>query len=256
MLDANTLIVTNAGNGIVNSGGIYQFSSATPTITTNGAEATSPIVLTNGIISFRNLVNAPLGAGTPLACIAYQGDNGYRLNGATNASAASYTFDSVANTANPANYQSLHLTGVNPRWQGTALTIGAGGALRAYDTQASVGAAFTNHGAMYISNATLTFSQAATLNGTAVIDLDRLASADGVVFSTALTLGAASAIQLTTAGSYTNEQPVVLFRYTGTRSGTFASEIGVPRKYTINYGPETDGTIRLIPNRGTVLRLQ
>jgi len=86
MLDANTMIVTNAGNGIVNSGGIYQFSSATPTLTTNGLEAASPIVLTNGVISFRSIANAPLGPGTQLTRIAYQGDNGYRLNGATNAS--------------------------------------------------------------------------------------------------------------------------------------------------------------------------
>ncbi|MFA7173410.1 MAG: hypothetical protein WC340_08350 [Kiritimatiellia bacterium] len=255
LLDANTLIVTKAGNSILNTGGIYQFSSATPTITTNGIDAISPIMLTNGIISFRGIANAPLRAGTQLTCINYQGDNGYRLNGAQNALVASYTFDSVANTADPGNYQSLHLTGINPLWQSTALTIGSSGELRTYDTQASISAAFTNHGTMHISNATLTFSQAATLNGRAVIDLDHLASASSVVFNTDLTLGAASTLELANAETYTNEQPLVLFQYTGTLVGTFSDVINMPGKYTINYGSETNGTIRLVRNTGTLLLL-
>lgn len=256
VFDFNTLIVTNAGNSVLNSGGIYQFSSTTPTITTNGTEATSPIVLTNGIISFRNLANAPLGAGTQLARITYQGDNGYRLNGATNASVASYLFDSVANTGNAANYQRLHLTGLNPRWQSTVLTVGLGGALWATNTQATVSAVFTNNGTLRVVNATLAFSQAATLNGTVSIGLDRLATTNGAVLNTALTLGASSTLQLS-GGTYTNAQDLVLFRYSGTRSGVFATETGVPPKYKILYGPETDGWIRLVrAGRGTVVVVQ
>ncbi len=256
LLDANTLIVTNAGNSIVNSGGIYQFSSATPTIATNGFSATSPIVLTNGTVSFRNIMNAPLRAGTQLTRIDFQGDNGYRLNGATNASVTAYTFDSVANTGNPANYQRLYLCGINPRWQGNALTIGTGGTMWVSNTHATVSASFTNNGALYVNGATVSFAQAATLNGTVVIDLDNLGSTNGVVASSDLKLGEASTLQLS-GGPYTNEESVVLFRYTGTRSGTFFAESGVPSKYRLLYGSETDGTIRLIrAGRETLLKIQ
>jgi len=256
LLEANNMIVTNEGNTIVNYGGIYQFSSATPSLTTNGLASVSPIVLTNGIISFRAVANAPLGPGTHLTRIAYQGDNGYRLNGATNASVASYTFDAVANTGDPARFQRLILTGVNPRWQGTALTFGAGGAMRVESAQASVGAAVTNHGTLAVSDAVLTLEKQAVVNGTVEIDLDRLADTNGVVRCAGLALGPSCTLRLTRGGAYTNEHAVTLFRHAGTRTGLFATEEGVPPKYKIHYGPETDGAVRLIPEKvGTVMRL-
>lgn len=254
LLEANTLYVTNLNNIITNTGGIFQFNSATPAIfVTNGA-AGGQVVLNSGVISFREVVNAPL-LGAQLANIRYVGDNSYRLNGATNASVAAYTFDSAANTGNPTNYQALQLTGLLPRWQSTAMTIGSGGAMLASNTQATVGGIFTNNGTVKVVNATLTFSQAATLNGTVVIDLDHLATTNGVVTNGVLTLGPSSTLQFT--GTYTNQDDLLLFRHTGARTGVFASQVDRPMDYVVRYGPATDGRVVLVRvQRGTVIELR
>ena len=152
MLDCNQLVVGGAGfgNRIINSGGIFQFSTPAMVITTNGDSGGS-IILTNGIISFRSIANAPLFGGSQLENITFQGDNGYQLgDNAANAAVTSYTFDSGVAT----NYQSLHLVGVNPFWQSTALTIGSGGALVVSNaTGAKVSGTVTNAGSIQVFNA-------------------------------------------------------------------------------------------------------
>ena len=111
-----------SGGSISNRGGIYQFTVASPTLSPTGSGI---IMMTNGTVSFRGVTSAPT---TPLANLSQQGNNGLRLNNASNAVVASYTFDSVANTSNPSNYRRLALIN-NSRWTSANLTIGTGGGL-------------------------------------------------------------------------------------------------------------------------------
>lgn len=147
------------GTGTIsNRGGVFQFTTATPTISPLTAGS---IVVTNGVIGFRAIHDAPVNlGGTSLTNLVFQGDNSFRLNAATNAAGlASYTFDSVANTGQATNYQRLILTGKNPSWRSTALTLGAGGELVATNTAgASIGAALTNLGTVRVVNGSVAFN--------------------------------------------------------------------------------------------------
>jgi T5SS/PEP-CTERM-associated repeat protein len=122
-----TLLSASAGNTISNIGGIYQFTTPTPGITAGR------VLVTNGTVSFRGIIHAPTG---PLANLSYQGDNTFRLNNASNTSVTTYTFDSIAHTSNPSNYQRLVLMN-GARWQSTTLRIGSGGALEGAGVVAS-----------------------------------------------------------------------------------------------------------------------
>ncbi|MCC7517664.1 MAG: hypothetical protein IT578_00600 [Verrucomicrobiae bacterium] len=169
-LEANTIYGGEGGTGtITNRGGIFQFTLNAPTINplTPGA-----IVVTNGIVSFRAIANAPvLLGGTQLTNLTFQGNNAFQLNAATNATGlAGYTFDSVANTGSPTNYQRLILTGNNPFWRSAALTIGAGGELDASNSMgASIGAVLTNAGIVRVINSTLTYLSNVVVNGGAFV---------------------------------------------------------------------------------------
>lgn len=250
VLDANKIIVTNPGNMITNSGGVYQFSNVTPTIT---AVSGGPIVINNGVISFRDLTNAPMFAGTQLSNMTILGNNGYRLNNATNTSVTSYTFDSVANSGDANNYQQLQLVGKSPKWQSTTITIGTGGAMLASNTQATVSGTFNNNGALSVVNSTLTFTQPATINGTVNVDLNQLVIGTNLITTANLTIGAASTISFT---GETPDEDVTLFHYTGTRSGTFNTINGLPTGWNIMYGPSSNGNITLHKVLGTVVTVK
>src|SRR5262249_36886877 len=81
LLEANTLTVLagSSGNTISNRHGIYQFTTATPSITPNGAGS---IAITDGTISFRGIDNADVNAnqsGGPLNPITFAGANTFML---------------------------------------------------------------------------------------------------------------------------------------------------------------------------------
>ena len=124
-VEAGTLVsgVNNMGT-ISNVGGIYQFSTSSPTVTTNTANS---IAIDGGTISYRTVTNANI-FNAQVARISFAGDNAFRLNNASN-SLVTYTFDSVANTGTATNYQRLVLTN-NSLWRGGNLTIGTGGAIQ------------------------------------------------------------------------------------------------------------------------------
>jgi T5SS/PEP-CTERM-associated repeat protein len=116
------ILTTSPGpspNKITNTGGVYQFTSAGPTL--NVASA-GDISLTNGTLSYKGVSGADIN-NAQVAQIARSGNNTFRLDNSTGAATANYTF-----AANTSNYQKLELMN-NGAWNGTTLTIGSGGAL-------------------------------------------------------------------------------------------------------------------------------
>ncbi|MCG3148650.1 MAG: hypothetical protein PCFJNLEI_02095 [Verrucomicrobiae bacterium] len=138
--------VADAGNVITNFGGVYQFTTATPTITTNGAVGGS-IFLSDGVIAFRNVSSGLHLTNntdtTRLGRLTYSGDNTLRLNNstATNSVAGGYTFQ-TGGAFN--NYNRLELVGATNALTGTGVTIGSGGSFLASNTVATFGGVFTN----------------------------------------------------------------------------------------------------------------
>ena len=168
LLQANSMIIVNpnAGNTITNSGGIYQFSTPTPTLTPNGSGG---IALNGGTIHFTGINNADVsssqGAGA-LANITYSGNNAFMLNAASNTTAGqSYTFDSVANTANPSNYQTLVMVNGQTAYRGGDVTIGSGGALLISNTFATFSGLVTNPGVLTLQNSFATINSGLNITG-------------------------------------------------------------------------------------------
>jgi len=111
------------GGAISNVSGVYQFTTSTPTVTPGAGI----IMMTNGTISYRGVTGANIN-NAQVGNISKAGNNAFRLNNSSNAAVASYTFDAIANTDNPTNYQRLALIN-NSRWTSANLTIGTGGGL-------------------------------------------------------------------------------------------------------------------------------
>lgn len=174
-LEANTLVsgflVGGVASGIIsNSGGIYQFTTATPTITTNSADS---IVLNNGTISFRGVANAnvlgnAIGASSnQLVKMTFLGDNAFRLNGSSNATGLSaYSFA----TGTATNYSALELVNDTTLWRSATLTVGSTGRLLASNTTATVAAAVTADGSITVVNSHMTFTSNVVLSGSYVSD--------------------------------------------------------------------------------------
>jgi hypothetical protein len=165
LLDVGALVVAaGAGNLIANDGGVYQFSAATPTITTNNGPGC--ITLNNGVISLRNVTAANVtnnwrGA---LAGIAFGGVNAFRLNNSTNGVAApqNYWFDSGAGYG-PTNYAGLEMISGGTAYTNGWVAIGTNGWVTFSNTTAVLWGAVTNYGAMRIFNSTVTFMRGLTL---------------------------------------------------------------------------------------------
>jgi fibronectin-binding autotransporter adhesin len=145
LLEANT--ITQPSGTMTNSGGIYQFSAASPVVNPTTA---GTIILTNGIISFRAVTNANVKANWPggnqLTNILYQGANAFRLDNATNsATGQSYTFGTGLGDTNYCRLELLN----GSMYRGGTATIGNGGSL------------VVSNGTSTISN--LTFASGSTL---------------------------------------------------------------------------------------------
>ncbi|MCC7517779.1 MAG: hypothetical protein IT578_01190 [Verrucomicrobiae bacterium] len=181
----------NIGNSISNAGGIFQFTTRTPTITAGSAGA---IVLDNGTLGFRGITNgSPVLGGTQLTNITFVGNNAFRLDTATNAAGlGSYTFDSVANTGMASNFQRLAFAGSGSLWRSANLQIGAGGAVVGNGTiQANM---VTNQGTLAPGNSPglLTFTSNLTLLSSSVLNME-LAGTNTALFDR-ITVGGAFAV--------------------------------------------------------------
>jgi len=160
VLQGNSLITANAGAGnvITNSGGVYQFTTATPTITPNGGAGS--IAIDGGVISFRgqsgvNLTNN--WGGSQLANLAWSGNNTLRLlnSTATNTLAGGYIFDTGRGAT---NYSRLELINGNTGVAGNGLTVGENGSLLVSNTTATMAGPVTNYGAATVVNSIANFS--------------------------------------------------------------------------------------------------
>ncbi|MCC7518535.1 MAG: hypothetical protein IT578_05055 [Verrucomicrobiae bacterium] len=165
-LEANALYSAPSQAMIIsNNGGIYQFTTATMTVTQGSANS---ILSHNGTISFRGIANAPTAIeGTQLTNIVFSGNTGYRLDGASNTSVASYTF----NTGSPTNYQQLTLAN-GGRWRSTTLAVGSGGELNGNGTIASD--SVTNNGVIApgFSPGLITFTSNLVLGPTSDLQME------------------------------------------------------------------------------------
>lgn len=251
LLEANTLQVNAlaagpvGGNTITNAGGIYQFTTVSPTITllSNGM-----VCINSGTISFRAVTNADVFCNQGLKPLdstnkmSWAGNNAFRLNNATNTLALSQTYVFDPNL-NPTNFCRLELVSGATRYRGQAgntLTIGTatgtGGQMLCSNTAALVDLAFTNNGTLTLVNSTLTLSNAAVLNGT--LSSDPLSQ----VRAGNLTLGPASTLVMPVGAVGTN---VTLITCSGTLSGSFNTFSNLPAGYTVRLIKGSNGTVQL-----------
>lgn len=169
VLQTSAITVGSAGgtgNVASVSGGILQFTSATPTITV-GAGAGNAIIMTSGTLSYRNvntgnaLLTENQGA-TYSGTFTWKGENRFRLNNATNTATGAYTFEA---TADPRNYVGLELVDGFTRIDAAPLTVGATGSILFSNTTARVSGLCTNSGAMTLAGASVTFQGSLALGG-------------------------------------------------------------------------------------------
>jgi len=171
ILDTPAMYSGVGGSGsISNRGGVYQFPTATPTVSPGTA---GQIAISNGTISYRGVASADI-FNAQVGNMSKTGNNTFQLNASSNAAGlASYTFDSVANTGNPTNYQRLALVNGTTRWATTSgTTIGSGGALLISNTTATIAGALTSSGDIQIKNSKVTYGGAVTLAGTSSYNSD------------------------------------------------------------------------------------
>lgn len=177
LLEVNTGIKVGPGsnNSLTNQGGIIQFTTAAPSITTNAGNF---IVMDGGTLGYRGIQSGTLpnltdnvGA-TGVGRFIWQGNNTFRLDNcfATNTVADGYTFG-FGQPNGSKNYTGLELVNGTSGIRGTVpVTIDSTSSLLVSNTTASISGAFTNNGTLTIVNSTLallnggTFGEGSTVN--------------------------------------------------------------------------------------------
>ena len=161
LLEANALVCGATGNTISNIGGVYQFTTAAPTITPNDPGS---VALADGVISFRNVTNANVRANwvASLTNISFSGVNTFRLNNATNNTVTNQTY-TFNNTGVATNYAGLEMVNGGTAYTNGSVTIGTAGWLTFSNTAAIMWGAVTNYGTMRIVNSSVIFKGNLTL---------------------------------------------------------------------------------------------
>lgn len=219
VLEAASLITSvgsGAGNVITNDGGVYQFNTATPTITPN----TGSIGINNGAVSFRGITTADVlcnrGSGPLITSkMAWSGTNAFRLNNATNnATLQAYTFTDTLGATNFARLELLN----GSLYQGGDVTIGA-------------------HGTLLVSNGVSRIASNLTFAATATFAVD-LSSTNGygaLITGSNVTLnGCALALNLGSA-PVSGSSFQVITNTAGLFSGSFATPSQVLTVNNTNY---------------------
>jgi len=254
ILEAGSLIASNGVDNIItNFGGVYQFNNATPTIQTNGTAGGS-IFINGGVISFRgissglNLTNNT--DATRLGRLTWSGDNTFRLNNstATNTVAGGYTFQ----TGNPVNYSRLEMINGTTRLAGQNITIGGGGSVLFSNTTASIGAVFTNSGAMTVVDSLVTFNTNCVLQGGSILWATNAASSNLISVAGTLTTSGSIAVNATGAVAGKPAQ-LILIRASGAITDT-ASWTVTPSTYSVK--KQNQDLILKFFAQGTVILLR
>lgn len=196
LLEINTGIVagtgTATGNTVtVQTGGVLQFKTATPTVT---IAAGSSITMNGGTLSYKgvsststNLLNGNAAA-SGVGIFTWTGTNTFRLDGSTETGGSNYTF---ANNLGAKNYTALELYGTS--------TIA-----RAITLDGSHG------GSLLLSGSTATITGGVTLTGPVSITASGTASTltGAITGAGALSKTGTGALTLNTASTYTGATTV------------------------------------------------
>jgi len=254
-------LVTGAGPGnlITNSGSVYQFNIATPTITVGAGSA--GIAINNGVTSFRGVNGVNVkgnwpGNGSQLANMTFYGtNNAFRLNNSTNlantATNQTYWFDAIAGSST--NYAGLEMisdaVGGGTAYTNGSVTIGTNGWLTYSNTTAIMWGAVTNYGRMTFYNSTVTFMTNLWLgnNGTLIWTSNSLITVNGTLtLPTSMTFSNASS-------STPSDNWLVLTNTSGTIIGTPSGWTVYPGNHrltkvgnTLSYVPRLPGFLFIV----------
>jgi T5SS/PEP-CTERM-associated repeat protein len=158
VVEANVIVSGTNGSGtVLNDGGVFQFTLANPALTNLSPES---IVLTNGTISFRNVVQAdPRTFSRTTPNLVLKGDNAFRLNNSTSVVLNTFTLAK----ADTNGYFRLELMGGGTAWNSTNLVIGPAGEMFISNTVARIG---VPRGSLVVTNGSRVFNfvDAASLN--------------------------------------------------------------------------------------------
>ena len=205
LLEANDLRVNSGatgpvgGNTIANVGGIYQFTTKSPSFTILSNDTIS---ITSGTISFRGIANANVNvAGTTLTNLTWSGTNGFRLDNATNNVAnQNYVFTASCGAT---NYSRLELFN-GARFVGNA-------------TIAGDGAMLVSNGVCSVSNLTL------EKGGTLQVTLPTNGVAPLAVENSLALGGSTLVVALSAVPEFGNTYPVISNVLAQSSLGTFDS---------------------------------
>ena len=257
---ANNTGATSSGNYVTNSGGILQFTTATPAISI-GNSTQNGIVIADATISYKgllvagrvNLTNNWGNSGIGTNGVAWSGNNTLRLHSsaATNSLGWPYVFDT---NLGPTNYVNLELLG-NSTIYGKGITLGANGSMRLSDAVATISGGVTNFGCIAGSGTVsglvtmasgsilspagtgkLAFSTNLTFTGTSTYNWNYNASTCSVV-TVGGTLTLPTTMNLTVIGSGELPADTVFFTWpTGTTAPSTTWNVS-PAKYAVKATP-------------------
>lgn len=199
LLEANTLQAGQPDSPVVsgsisNLGGIFQFTTATPTIAPN---QTGMIALDKGTISFRGVASAAVLGG--ITNIAYSGANTLRLDSSTNAAVA-YAL------TNGGPFRALTLVNGNPMWQGSTLLVGEGTSLLVTNAFATLAAVLTNSGTITVANGTINYLSNVVLNsGSSYLSQSGTNTFANVLIASGASFLVDALSQVTILGNYQNQ---------------------------------------------------
>lgn len=257
---------TSYGNYVTNSGGVLQFTTATPAIALAGAVNGNAIVMDSGTLSYCNasaVVNvtnnwAVTGTGIGTNTIKWQGANKLRLDNslATNSLPTVYTF---ANNLGPTNYVGLELLNGTTAIRGNGITLDGnnGGSLLFSSTAASVinGVALTGSVPVTVSGScslTGTVSGAGSLiklgTGTLTLNSTNTWTGETILSNGTLRISTASGFSAnTTVYIYSGATNALAFNGTNTITALYINGKSLPKGV---YGADTTGAIGYLTETG------
>jgi hypothetical protein len=221
--------IPGAGNTLANTGGVYQFTTAAPTVT-RGSNST--ITLTDGSLSFRGVATANVKGNwsTTLTNITLAGANAFRLDTATNNNAVSqsYWFDTDRGLT---NYAGLELFNGGTAYTNGSVAIGTNGWLTFSNTQATMWGPVTNYGVMSVFDSTVTFKSNLDLAEGSTLVWSTNNAANAVTVLGALSLPAALTVYAPV--TVPKGETLTLFNAPGGITGSTADWTVIPDSYRV-----------------------
>jgi hypothetical protein len=261
VLEGNRLIAGGYSNGvgsantISNAGGVFQFTTVSPTLTVNSNALGNAIVINGGAIAFRGVTNANVKGnwtGTQLTNITWFGDNAFRLNSASNSATVSqsYTF----NTGTPTNYARLEMVNGTTLYRNGTVTIGGSGAVLFSNTTASIADSLivNQGGTVAVVDSAVTISNC-TLESGAVLEWATVAALSNSVNVTGtLTVNPNCAVHAAAFLQKTTQTEIVLFQSANPIVGSISGWTVDSEKFGVSLSPDRR-QLRLVRPRSTII---